>query len=174
MRPIPVLLVAGAIAGALGASALVIGTGASAQGAHDPPRAGRPAALSLAQDQEPGESKPGKALNTIAEVFAAIDACWIPPSLDPARPGMQITVMLSFKRSGELLGKPRITYVTPQATNDQRMSYRAAVAQAVERCMPLHFTDALGNALAGRPMTVRFIDNRNLIRTEGTHHDRQG
>ena len=113
--------------------------------------------------QEPGEAKkPAAPLNTIAEVFAALDACWIPPGLEQARAGMQITVLLSFKRDGEILGKPRITYETPNASDDERQSYRVAVAQALRRCMPLPFTDALGNALAGRPLTMRFIDNRKL------------
>jgi hypothetical protein len=146
MRPIPVLLAVAVIA---------------AGGAY------RPAvpALFLAQngDAGPGESrKPAAPLNTIAEVFAALEACWIPPGLDQARAGMQITVMLSFKRSGEVLGKPRITYETPEASDDERMSYRVAMAQAIRRCTPLRFTDALGNALAGRPLTIRFIDNRKL------------
>jgi hypothetical protein len=174
MRPIRVWLAAGAIAGAVCASALAINAGAQAA-TDDPGGVERAnlAALSLVQDQSPDENgKPS--LNTIKEVFAAIEACWIPPPPDQARPGMQITVMLSFKRSGELLGEPRITYETPQATNEERKSYRLAMAQALQRCMPLHFTDGLGNALAGRPMTVRFIDNRKLIQTRGKDHDRQG
>jgi hypothetical protein len=146
MRPLPVFLAVAAIAAA---------------GAY------RPAAPTqlLAQNGEvdPGESRTLAApLNTIAEVFAALEACWIPPGLDQARAGMQITVMLSFKRSGEMLGKPRITYETLEASDDERASYRAAMAQAIDRCTPLRFTDALGNALAGRPLTIRFIDNRKL------------
>ncbi|HEY6259912.1 MAG TPA: hypothetical protein VIY51_29390 [Xanthobacteraceae bacterium] len=121
-------------------------------------------------DPEPGEAK--KALNTIAEVFAALEACWIPPDLDQSRAGMQITVMLSFKRSGELLGEPRITYESPAASGDERKSYRAALARALARCLPLRFTDALGNALAGRPMTLRFIDNRKL-KQAGTAQERE-
>jgi hypothetical protein len=128
--------------------------------------------------QDPGETKkPTAPLNTIAEVFAALEACWIPPGLDQARAGMQITVMVSFKRSGELLGKPRITYETPEASDDERLSYRVAMAEALRRCTPLPFTDALGGALAGRPMTLRFIDNRKLkqatLEQAGTAHDRQ-
>jgi hypothetical protein len=124
--------------------------------------------------QEPGEGqKPAAALNTIAEVFAALEACWIPPDLAQARAGMQITVMLSFKRNGELLGQPRITYETPGASDDERMSYRVAMAQALHRCMPLRFTDALGGALAGRPITLRFIDNRKL-KQAGTTNGRAG
>jgi hypothetical protein len=124
--------------------------------------------------QEPGEGQqPAAALNTIAEVFAALEACWIPPGLEQARAGMQITVMLSFKRNGELLGKPRITYETPGASDDERTSYRVAMAQALRRCTPLRFTDALGGALAGRPLTMRFIDNRKL-KQAGATDDSEG
>jgi hypothetical protein len=145
--------------------------------AHEPavPARLHDGALSTVQNNgvEPGESKkPAAPLNTIAEVFAALKACWIPPALDQARAGMQITVLLSFKRSGELLGKPRITYETPTASDDERLSYRTAMAQALRRCMPLPFTDALGNALAGRPLTIRFIDNRKLEQAE-TADDRE-
>ena len=127
-----------------------------------------------ASAQEPGDGqKPAAALNTIAEVFAALEACWIPPDLEQARAGMQITAMLSFKRNGELLGKPRITYETPGASDDERTSYRVAMAQALRRCTPLRFSDALGGALAGRPLTMRFIDNRKL-KQAGTTDDREG
>jgi hypothetical protein len=124
------------------------------------------------QAAEPQQSESKRALNSIAEVFAALEACWIPPDLDQSRAGMQITVMVSFKRSGELLGKPRITYETPAATEGERMLYRAALAQALARCLPLRFTEALGNALAGRPMTLRFIDNRKLKQAR-IGHDRE-
>jgi hypothetical protein len=122
---------------------------------------------------EPDEAKkPAKPLNTIAEVFAALDACWIPPKLDQARAGMQITVLVSFKRNGEILGKPRITYETPTASDEERLAYRIAMAQALRRCAPLPFTDALGGALAGRLLTIRFIDSRQL-KQAGTAHDRE-
>jgi hypothetical protein len=132
------------------------------------------AAGANASAQQPGEGQQVAApLNTIAEVFAALEACWIPPALEQARAGMQITVMLSFKRNGELLGKPRITYETPGASDDERTSYRVAMAQALRRCTPLRFTDALGGALAGRPFTMRFIDNRKL-KQAGATDDREG
>jgi hypothetical protein len=113
-------------------------------------------------DAKAAHGRPTAPLNTIQEVFHALEACWIPPDLDASRPGMQITVMLSFKRNGELLGEPRITYETHEASAAERMTYRLAVGQALARCTPLPFTEALGNALAGRPMTMRFIDNRKL------------
>jgi hypothetical protein len=165
-------------AAAFAISANAFALEASREGSHEPAVSARlydDGAPLTAQDSsaDPGESrKPAAPLNTIAEVFAALDACWIPPGLDHARAGMQITVLLSFKRSGELLGKPRITYETPDASDDERLSYRVAMAQALRRCTPLPFTDALGNALAGRPLTIRFIDNRKL-KQAGIANDRE-
>jgi hypothetical protein len=131
------------------------------------------AGATAAQERSPeGRLKrPATPLNTIQEVFRALEACWIPPDLDHAKPGMQITVLLSFKRSGDLNGEPRITYETPSASEPQRLAYRLALAQAITRCTPLPFTEALGKALAGRPMTMRFIDRRNL-KEAGTQHGR--
>jgi hypothetical protein len=106
--------------------------------------------------------KPPAELNTLKDVFAALGACWTPPPLEQSRPGMQITVQLSFKRNGEILGKPRITFESPGATDDDRLAYRIAIATTLKRCAPLPFTDALGNAVAGRPFNMRFIDNRKL------------
>jgi hypothetical protein len=79
---------------------------------------------------------------------------------------MQITVQMSFRRTGELFGRPRITFESGGASEDERLAYRIAVAQMLQRCAPLPFTDALGNAMAGRPFTIRFIDNRKLKQAE--------
>jgi hypothetical protein len=32
---------------------------------------------------------------------------------------------------------------------------------ALERCTPLRFTPGLGGAIAGRPIAIRYVDNRN-------------
>src|SRR5262249_34948748 len=40
-------------------------------------------------------------LNTLKDVGAALSACWTPPLPEQSRAGMQITVMMSFKRNGE-------------------------------------------------------------------------
>jgi hypothetical protein len=49
-------------------------------------------------------------INTLNELGAALRACWIPPSLARSRAGMQVTVQMSFRRNGELFGKPKITF----------------------------------------------------------------
>ena len=105
-------------------------------------------------------------LNTLNEVSAALRACWVPPPLDQSRAGMQITVQMSFRRNGELFGHPRITFESAGASDDERLAYRVAVAKMIKRCAPLPFSNALGNALAGRPFTIRFIDQRKLRQAE--------
>ncbi len=101
-------------------------------------------------------------LNTLNEVSAALRACWVPPPLNQSRAGMQITVQMSFRRNGELFGHPRITFESAGASDDERLAYRVAVAKMIKRCAPLPFSNALGNALAGRPFTIRLIDRRKL------------
>jgi hypothetical protein len=96
---------------------------------------------------------PPAPVNTIADLVAALRACWVPPPLDQARPGMQITVQMTFRRNGELFGKPRITFESPGATDDDRLSYRVAVAEMLKRCAALPFTDG-------------FIDDRKLKQAE--------
>jgi hypothetical protein len=118
-----------------------------------------PAAAAMAQT-------PPARLNTLNDLGAALQACWVPPPIDQARPGMQITVMMSFRRNGELFGQPKITFESVGATDDERLAYRTAVAEMLKRCSPLPVTDGLGNAIAGRPFTMRFIDNRKLKQAE--------
>jgi hypothetical protein len=105
---------------------------------------------------------PTRALNTIDEVFAALRACWIPPPLDRARPGMEISVRLSFNRAGAILGEPRFTFLTRGVSPEVRATYQRAVVATLNRCTPLRLTPQLGGALAGRPFRMRFIDTRGF------------
>jgi hypothetical protein len=100
-------------------------------------------------------------LDTIASVFAALRECWVPPSEDEARPGMQMSVRFSFNRNGQIIGTPRTTYVTPNTPHEARETYRNAVTASLERCSPMPFSKGLGGAIAGRPIAIRFVDNRN-------------
>jgi hypothetical protein len=99
-------------------------------------------------------------LDTIAGLFAALRNCWLPPSEDDARPGMQMSVRFSFKRSGEIIGTPRVTYVTPGAPRETRERYHDAVTASLARCTPIPLSKGLGGAIAGRPIAIRFVDNR--------------
>ena len=99
---------------------------------------------------------------TICALFDALRACWVPPTKDEALAGMQMSVRFAFKRSGEIIATPRVTYATPGVPPETRDVYRSAIAAALERCTPLHFTDGMAGAIAGKPIAIRFVDNRNL------------
>ena len=99
-------------------------------------------------------------VNTIREMFDRLESCWRAPALAPSEPGMQLTVVFSFKRNGELIGPPRITFVSNYATDEQRLVFSTAVTEALQRCTPMPLTDGLGNAIAGRPLAVRFDGRR--------------
>jgi hypothetical protein len=101
-------------------------------------------------------------LDSIRDMFAALRACWVPPPKDEARHGMEYTVRFAFKRDGEIVAPPRVTYASHDAPTDVRDIYRDAVNAALKRCTPLHFSDGMGGAVAGRPIAIRFVDNRSI------------
>jgi hypothetical protein len=94
-------------------------------------------------------------VNTIKDVFARLFGCWKPPSASVATP-MDITVIVSFNRSGAIMGRPRITYESPKATDNDRLAYRLAVMEALQRCSPMPFTESMAGAIAGHPFAVQF------------------
>jgi hypothetical protein len=106
------------------------------------------------------KSDAGHRLNTIREVFNALRACWIPPPEDEARPNMQISVRFSIRGNGEIISTPRVTYKSPDASPETINIYHNAITSALDRCTPLPLTRDLGNAVAGRPIAIRFVDNR--------------
>lgn len=105
-------------------------------------------------------ARPPGHLNTLGDLFAALRACWQPPPVGQARAEMQITVKVSFKRGGALFAAPTVTFATPGITAEVRKLYRNAVVDSLNACTPFNFTDALGGAIAGRPILVRYVDRR--------------
>jgi len=114
------------------------------------------------QDQAEKYRKPDHDLDTIGDLFAALRSCWAPPPADTAREGMQMSVRFSFKRSGEIIATPQVTYSTAGASGDTRAAYLKAINASLQACAPLKFTGGLGGALAGRPIAIRYVDNRDL------------
>ena len=106
--------------------------------------------------------RPDHDLDTIGDLFAELRSCWSPPAADTAREGMQMSVRFSFERSGEIIGAPRMTYATAGVSPDIRETYLKAINASLDACVPLKFTGGLGGALAGRPIAIRFVDNREL------------
>jgi hypothetical protein len=125
------------------------------------------AAKDAATDKSGGDQAGGQndatadhPLDSIRDMFAALRACWVPPPKDEARHGMEYTIRFAFKRDGEIVAPPRVTYASHDAPADVRDIYRDAVDAALKRCTPLHFSDGMGGAVAGRPIAIRFVDNR--------------
>ncbi|MBV8839641.1 MAG: hypothetical protein JO000_24160 [Alphaproteobacteria bacterium] len=118
------------------------------------------AAIDAFAPQAAAQTRPTPALNTIKDVGHALGACWVPPPVEKSRPGTQITFWITFTRSGEVMGEPKITYITPGLPQEIRSAYQMSVADAISRCSPLPFTPALGAAVAGRPFAMRYDDTR--------------
>jgi hypothetical protein len=114
------------------------------------------------QDDAAKYQKPDHDLDTIGDLFAALRSCWSPPPADTAREGMQMSVRFSFKRSGEMIGPPRLTYATAGVSADVRDLYLKAINTSLDACVPLKFTGGLGGSIAGRPIAIRYVDNREL------------
>ena len=104
-------------------------------------------------------------LNTIKDVVLAIHRCWRPPPADKAGP-IDITVIVSFNREGAILGHPRISYESQDATDNDRIAYRVAVMEALQRCTPMPFTESLGGAVAGRPFAIPFRNKKYPPRSQ--------
>ena len=94
-------------------------------------------------------------VNTIKETIERLYSCWRAPPLSRARP-MDITVIVSFNRAGEILGRPRITFESAEASDTDRLEYRVAVMEALQRCTPMPFTESMAGAAAGHPFWIRF------------------
>ncbi len=114
------------------------------------------------KDDEAKYRKPDHDLQTIGDLFGELRSCWSPPSEDVAREGMQMSVRFAFKKSGEMIAPPRVTFATPGASADTRTAYLNAINASLNACLPLKFSGGLGGALAGRPIAIRYVDNRDL------------
>jgi hypothetical protein len=123
------------------------------------PLNGFAAALLLGLYASAGQAQPAQ-VNTIQDLFAKLRTCWKPPPRSRANPGIDITVVVSFNRAGDILGHPKITYESEQATDNDRLMYRIAVMEALQRCTPMPFTEAMAGAAAGRPFAVQFHNRK--------------
>lgn len=104
--------------------------------------------------------KPDGELNTLRDLFAALRACWAPPPAENAHRGMQMSMRFSLSREGRLIGPPRVTFATREVSQRTRDLYRDAMAQSLQGCMPFPLTNEFAGAIAGRPIVIRIIDDR--------------
>jgi len=110
--------------------------------------------LSTSAQAEPSE------VNTLRDIFARLRTCWKPPPPSSANPDIDITVIVSFNRDGQIFGRPKITYESEQANDNDRLMYRIAVMEALQRCTPMPFTEGMAGAIAGRPLRILFRNGK--------------
>jgi hypothetical protein len=123
--------------------------------------------LNVSSREQHAAKHPEQELRTIRDVFMALRACWTPPAGEQGRPGTQLSVRVSFRRDGTILGEPRWTYTSAGTPPKVRQVYRDAVKASLDLCAPLPLSAGLGGALAGRPIAIRFIDDRPRSETHG-------
>jgi hypothetical protein len=107
-----------------------------------------------------------RALDSIRDMFAALRACWVPPPKEEAHEGMEYTIRFALKRDGSMIAPPRMTYSTHEVPVATRDVYRGAIDASLKRCTPLHLSDGMAGAVAGRPIAIRFVDDRTIDRQQ--------
>jgi hypothetical protein len=90
--------------------------------------------------------------NTLHELWSELSAC-LNSTGDVE--GSEITIVFALRRDGALLGVPRITYSRLPGDADEQKRFVAGVVRALDKCLPLDLTQALGGAIAGRPLAIR-------------------
>lgn len=99
-------------------------------------------------------SRPATPIATLRELGPALTACFRAPVRSA---GSEITVVLSLTRQGSVFGKPKITYAKLVGQPEDRRAFVEAALGALAACTPVPLTPGLGGAVAGRPLSIRFV-----------------
>jgi hypothetical protein len=89
--------------------------------------------------------------NTLQELRGQFSNCLAKSSLVV---GSQMTIVFAVRRDGSAFGKPRISYSHLMGDADEKQRFLAEVRKAIDACLPLRVTPALGGAIAGRLFSV--------------------
>lgn len=100
--------------------------------------------------------------NTLRELFPMLTRCWRAPA---GSEGSTITVGVTLKRDGTIFGQPTITYSKLAGDTDVQKRFVASALSALAACTPVAITDALGGAIAGRRIFIRFESQAPQTRT---------
>jgi hypothetical protein len=102
-------------------------------------------AATVAVAQEAGPA------NTLVDLRRQFDSCL---SRMPLPAGSRVTIVFMMKRGGSIFGKPRITYSHLEGDAEARKRFLEDAERAIDSCLPLKVTPALGAAIAGRMFSV--------------------
>jgi hypothetical protein len=122
---------------------------------------GRAFAENTASSEAPSQAKAPHQLQTLRDIAPAVSKCWSPPYISGVG---QVTVMLSFRRDGTIIGTPRITYSSAAETDEKQMLAESLLG-ALKKCGPLPLSDSLGAAIAGRMFAIKIL----VVQKKGAH-----
>ena len=89
--------------------------------------------------------------NTLMDMRRVVGACL---AHTPIASGSRVTIMFMVKRDGSIFGRPRISFAHLEGDEDARRRFLVDAERAVDSCMPVTVTTALGEAIAGRMFTI--------------------
>ena len=91
---------------------------------------------------------------TLHQLGPALTACFHAPARSA---GSELTVRFSLTKDGAVLGTPKITFSRLVGGHQDQQAFVAAALKALDDCTPVAVTPGLGGAIAGRPLSVRFV-----------------
>jgi hypothetical protein len=97
------------------------------------------------------------AIDTLKDLYPALAACWEVPAGLGRFERTEITARFSLRSDGSVIGTPRVTFASQSPDSRARAVLTQATLEAIRRCTPVRVTPALGGAIAGRPIALRFI-----------------
>ena len=127
-------------------------------------RAQAPVPMPIPNNEAPGEARKEAPIeptrvDSLNQMFERLHHCWRPPPASKANP-TDITVLFSLERSGNIFGQPKITYESEHASDNDRLLYRIAVMEALQRCTPMPFSEGMAGAVAGRTFRILFVNKQ--------------
>ncbi len=93
----------------------------------------------------------GAPANTLMDMRRAFAACL---AQTPLAAGSRVTIAFTMKRDGSIFGRPRISFARLEGDADAQARFLDDARRAVDACLPLRVTPALGEAIAGRIFTI--------------------
>jgi hypothetical protein len=106
--------------------------------------------MAQAEERACGSRDP---VNSISDMAEAIYACWQPPL---GTDGMALTLRFSLRRDGTLIGKPRATFSKLGQDDRLNKAFVASVLEALDKALPVPFSESMGGAIAGRVLSPLF------------------
>ena len=96
-------------------------------------------------------------LETLQSVGNYLSRCMEEHGLDHGSAGRDVTLRMSLRRDGYLVGPPKITYLRTIPSEEERNHFVQSLLLALKACLPVPITPSLGGAIAGNPLAIRFL-----------------